>query len=203
MKRQLLMPLGVVWLAAVVAAWLATMPLFALLIKVTGHHKTVGGLVGLAAISATFACVVVGGSVSAVALRRRRNHSLHHAVLSGLATGAVVLLFFYSYLAAAGAQVAGAWNALLPLVVIIPAELALALALRCYCYEDEPPETPPSKTPPDQPEASALPVSGPQLSVGQRTGRPAGVPSADGTPLALWPLMPANRCGRSATGLAA
>jgi hypothetical protein len=157
-KRQLLMPVSVVWLAAVVAAWLVTMPLLALLIKVTGHHKTIGGLVGLAAISATFACVVVGGSVAAVALRLRRNHSPRHAVLSGLATGCVVLLFFYSYVAAAGAPVSGAWKALLPLVIITPAELALALTLRRYCFEDEPPETPPSKTPPDQPEASALPA---------------------------------------------
>lgn len=168
MKRQRPMPLGVVWLAAVVAAWLATMPLLALLIKVTGHHKTVGGPVGLAAISATFACVVVGGSVSAVALRLRRNHRPHHAVLSGLATGAVVMLFFYSYLAAAGAPVAGAWKAQLPLVIITPAELALALALRRYCYEDEPPEAPPSKTPPDRPEASALPALGSLTRARQR-----------------------------------
>jgi hypothetical protein len=155
-KRHLLVPLGVVWLAAVVAAWLATMPMLALLIMVTSQHTTVGGLIGRAAISATFACVVVGGPVTAVALRLRRNHRPLHAVLSGLATGGVVLLFFYSYVAAAGAPVAGAWKALLPLVFITPAELALALALRRYCREEEPPETPSSRTPPDQPEASAL-----------------------------------------------
>ena len=160
MKRQLLVPLGVVWLAAVVAAWLATMPILALLIKVTSHHTTVGGQVGLAAISATFACVVVGGPVTAVALRMRQNHGPLHAVLSAFATGGVVLLFFYSYVAAAGAPVAGAWKALLPLVIITPAELALALALRRYCREEEPPETRPSTTPPDQPEASALRRSG-------------------------------------------
>jgi hypothetical protein len=188
-KRQLLVPLGVVWLAAVVAAWLVTMPMLALLIKVTGHHRTIGGLVGLAAISATFACVVVGGTVTAVALRLRRNHSPRHAAARGLATGAVVLLFFYSYVAAAGAPVTGAWKALLALVIISPAELALALALRRYCREDEPPETPPSKTPPDQPEASALTARrGRGLRApGSAGGRSAGAPSADGTPALIFP----------------
>src|SRR5215469_4251223 len=147
------MPLGVVWLATVVAAWLVTMPILAALIAVTGHDRTVGGLVGQAAISAVFACVVVG-PVTAVALRVRRNHSQRHAVLSGLATGAVVLLFFYSYVAAASAPLSGAWKALLPLVIVTPAELALALALRRYCRAEEPPETSQSP-PPDKPEASA------------------------------------------------
>jgi hypothetical protein len=155
-KRQLLVPLAVVWLAAVVAAWFATMPMLAFLIKVTSHHTTVGSLVGRAAISATFACVVVGGPVTAVALHLRRKHSPVRAVLSALATGGVILLFFYSYVAAAGMPVGGAWKALLPLVIIAPAELALALALRRYCREDDPPETPSSTTPPDRPEASAL-----------------------------------------------
>jgi hypothetical protein len=148
------MPLGVVWLATVVASWLVTMPILAGLIEVTGHDRTVGGLVGQAAISAVFACVVVGGPVTAVALRVRRNHRQRHAVLGGLATGVVVLLFFYSYLAAASAPLAGAWKALLPLVVVTPAELALALALRRHCREEEPPATP-QRPPPDKPEPSA------------------------------------------------
>jgi len=154
-KRQLSMPLSVVWLAAVVAAWLVTLPLLVLLIGVTGHHRTAGALVGLAALTATFACVVVGGPVTAVALRVRRYHRRRRALLSGLATGAVVLLFFYSYLAAAGAPVPGAWKALPPLVIVTAGELTLAFGLCRYCRDLDPPEAPPRKTPPDQPEASA------------------------------------------------
>jgi MFS family permease len=154
-KRQLTMPLAVVWLAAVVAAWLVTMPLLALLIRVTDSHKSAGELVGLAALTATFACVVVGGPVTAVALRVRRNHGRRRAVLSGLATGAVVLLFFYSYVGAAGAQITAAWQALVPLLVVTVAELALAFRLRRYCREEEPPQGPPSQAPPDRPGASA------------------------------------------------
>jgi peptidoglycan/LPS O-acetylase OafA/YrhL len=153
-KRQLTMPLSMVWLATVVAAWLVTMPLLVLLIRVTVHHASVGDLVGRAALSATFACVFVGGPVIAVALRVRRNHSQRRAVLSGVATGSVVLLFFYSYVAAAGTPVGGAWKALLPLVVVTVAELALALRLRRYCPEPDPPAAPPSQQPPDQPDAS-------------------------------------------------
>jgi len=150
-KRQLTVPVGVVWLAAVVAAWLVTTPLLAFLIKVAAHRTSTGGLVGLAALSATFACVVVGGAATAVALRVRRNHSRRRAALSGLATGGVVLLFFYSYAAATGAQVAGAWRALLPLVIITAAELALSLRLRRYCRQEEPPlHGPPGQGPPGQ-----------------------------------------------------
>jgi hypothetical protein len=160
-KRQLTMPVGVVWLAAVVAAWLVTTPLLAFLIKVAAHRTSAGGLVGLAALSATFACVVVGGAATAVALRVRRNHGQRRAALSGLATGGMVLLFFYSYAAATGAQLAGAWKALLPLVIITVAELALSLRLRRYSRHTEPSvqappgQTPPGGTPPDQPEAAA------------------------------------------------
>lgn len=149
MKPQATMPLGVAWIVAVVAAWLVTMPLLVLLIGVAGHQRRAGALVGLAAISATFACVVVGGSVAAVALRVRRNHSCRHSVLSGLATGTVVLLFFYSYVAAAGAPVSGAWKALPPLIIVTGAELALALALRRYCCQEDSPEAASSNTPPD------------------------------------------------------
>lgn len=159
MKRQFTMPLGVVWLTTIVAAWLVTTPLLAVLIKVTGYHDSLGGLVGLAALSATFACVVVGGSVTAVALRVRRKHSQRRAVLSGLAIGVVVLLFFYSYVAAAGTPVQGAWKALPPLVIVTAAELALGLRLRRYCRSADTAEAPPSQSPPDQPEASALPAN--------------------------------------------
>jgi hypothetical protein len=94
-KRQLTMPVGVVWLAVVACAWLVTMPLLALLIKVTAHRVGAGGLAGMAALSATFACVVVGGSAAAVALRVRRKHSHLRASLSGVATGGLISLFIY------------------------------------------------------------------------------------------------------------
>lgn len=151
MKRQLTMPVGVVWLAAVAAAWLVTVPLLALLIKVTVHGTSAGGLAGMAALSATFACVVVGGSAAAVALRVRRNHSHRRAALSGVATGGFVSLFIYSYVAATGVHIAGAWKALLPLVIVTAAELVLALRLRRYCREEQPPgQTPPGQLPPGQ-----------------------------------------------------
>lgn len=139
MKRQLTLPVGVIWLAAVVCAWLVTMPLLALLIKVTVHRMTAGGLAGMAAQSAAFACVVVGGSATAVALRVRRNHCQRRAALSGVATGGVVLLFFYSYAEATGVHVAGAWKALLPLAIVTTAELAMALRPRRHCREEQPP----------------------------------------------------------------
>jgi len=154
-KRQLTMPLGVAWLVAVVASWLVTMPLLVLLIGLSVHHASAGGLAGLAALSATFACVIVGGPVTAVALRVRRNRSQRRAVLAGLATGGVVLLFLYSYAAAAGVPVAGAWKALLPLVVVTTAELAVALRLRRHCRELDQPASPPTEQPPEEPEASA------------------------------------------------
>jgi hypothetical protein len=160
-KRRLTLPVGVVWLAAVVCAWLVTMPFLALLIRVTVHRMSAGGLAGMAALSATFACVVVGGSATAVALRVRRNHCQRRAALSGVATGGVVLLFFYSYAEATGVHVAGAWKALLPLVIVTTAELAMALRLRRHCREEQPPgqappgQAPPEQAPPDQPKTAA------------------------------------------------
>jgi len=162
------MPMSVVWLATVVAAWLVTMPLLALLIKATADSASAGSLVGWAALSATFACVVVGGPATAVALRVRGSHSHRRAVLSGLVTCAVVLLFVWSYVASTGASVAGAWKAVLPLAIVTVAEMALALRLRRYCREVEspeqaPPEQAPSRQAPSrqEPPGKALPGSAP------------------------------------------
>jgi uncharacterized membrane protein len=155
------MSISVAWLTTVVATWLVTLPLLAFLIKVPLHQTSARGLAGMAVVSATFARVVVGGSASAVALRVLRKHGQRRAALSGLATAGVVLLFFYSYVAATGAHLAAAWKALLPLVIVTAAELAVALRLRRYCCKDQPPgptppdQTPSSPTPPDQPEAAA------------------------------------------------
>ncbi len=161
MKRQLTMRISVAWLVTVAGTWLVTLPLLALLIKVHLHHTSAGGLAGMAVVSATFACVVVGGSASAVALRVRRNHGQRRAALSGLATAGVVLLFFYSYVGATGAHLAAAWKALLPLAIVTAAELAIALRLRRYCRDEQPPgqtppgQAPPGQRPPDQPQGAA------------------------------------------------
>ena len=150
------MPAGVVWLAAVVAAWLVTTPLLALLIKATGDRTSAGDVIGLAAASATLACLLIGGPASAVALRVRRHHSQRRAVVSGLATGGVVLLFLWSYVAATGTSVPDAWQALPPLVIVTAAQLALALRLRRHCRAEVPPEQAPTgPVPPEPPETAA------------------------------------------------
>jgi peptidoglycan/LPS O-acetylase OafA/YrhL len=150
-KRQLTMPVGVIWLITVVATWVATTPVLALLIRTTDSHSTAAHVIGQAAASATFACIIVGGPATAVALRGRRRRSGRRAVLGGLATAVLVLLFFWSYVAATGTSVPWAWQALLPLIVVTAAQLSLALRLRRHCRDEAPPEpTPPEQTPPGQ-----------------------------------------------------
>jgi len=104
------MPVGVVWLVAVVASWVAATALLAALIKATANHATSGDVIGQAAVSATFACVFVAGPAAAAALRVRRRHSQRRAALCGLA-----------------------WQTLPPLVIVTVAELSLALRLRRRC----------------------------------------------------------------------
>jgi hypothetical protein len=142
------MPVGVAWFISVAVTWLVTTPLLALLIKATGDHRSAGDLIGLAAASATFACVVVGGPATAVALRVRGRNRQRRAVLSGLVTAGVVLLFFWSYVAASGTSVPAAWPALLPQVIITAAQLGLALRLRRHCRAASAEQTPPRQTPP-------------------------------------------------------
>jgi hypothetical protein len=163
-KRQLIMPVGVVWVMVVVAAWAVTTALLAVLIRTTDGTATAAHVIGQATVSATFTCLVVGGPATAVALRARRRHSLRRAALSGLATAALVLLFLGSYVAATGTPIPWTWQALLPLVIVTAAQLSLALRLRRHCRDDTPPaQTPPEHTSPEQtsperPEATALPV---------------------------------------------
>jgi uncharacterized membrane-anchored protein len=132
-KRQLTMPVGVVWLVVVASTWVLTSLLLAVLIKTTDVRSTPADVIGQAAASATYACVVVGGASTAVALRVRRRNSLRRAVLSGIATTVLVLLFSWSYVAASGTSIPWAWQPLLPLVIVTGGQLWLALRLHRRC----------------------------------------------------------------------
>jgi peptidoglycan/LPS O-acetylase OafA/YrhL len=147
------MPVGLVWLVAVIATWVAATALLAPLIRATANHQSAGHVIGQATVSATFACVVVGGPATAAALRVRRRHSQRLAVLSGLATAALILLFSCSYIAATGAPLRWAWQTLPPLVILIVAQLSLALWLRRRCRDQAGSDrAPPGQGPPGQAE---------------------------------------------------
>lgn len=124
------MPIGVVWLVTVLAGWIVTTAVLAVMIGVAYPQTATGALVTQSMGSAAFACVVVGGPATAVALRVRRTASRGKALLSGLAVAALVMLFLYSYLEAYGTQVSGAWSALAPVFAVALAEMALAFTLR-------------------------------------------------------------------------
>lgn len=145
------MPVGVVWLVAVIATWVAATALLAPLIKATANHASAGHVIDQAAVSTTFACVFIGGPATAAALRVRRRHSQRRAALCGLATAALSLLFSCSYVAATGMPLRWAWQTLPPLVVVTVAQLSLALRLRRRCHEQAASErTPPGQGPPGQ-----------------------------------------------------
>jgi hypothetical protein len=147
------MPVGVVWLVAVIATWVAATALLVPLIRATANHASAGLLIGQATVSATFACVFVGGPATAAALRVRRRHSQRRAVLCGFATAALILLFSCSYIAATGAPLRWAWQTLPPLVIVTAAQLSLALRLRRRCADQAASErTPPGQGPPGQAE---------------------------------------------------
>ncbi len=153
MKRQLTMPIGAVWLIAVIATWVAAMALLAPLIRATASHESAGHVIGQAAVSATFACVFVGGPATAAALRTRRRHSQRRAALCGLATAALILLFSCSDVAATGTPLRWAWQTLPPLVILTVAQLSLALRLRRRCRgQAASGRTPPGQGPPGQAE---------------------------------------------------
>lgn len=124
------MPIGVVWLVTVLAGWIVTTALLAVMAGTAFPHAATGALVTQSMGSAAFACVVVGGPATAVALRVRRTGSRGRALLSGLAVAALIMLFLYSYLEAYGTPVSGAWSALAPVFVVALAEIALAFTLR-------------------------------------------------------------------------
>jgi hypothetical protein len=60
----------------------------------------------------------------------RRSCGLGKAALSGLATAVLIMLFIWSYLAASGTSITGAWIAVTPIFVVALIEMALAFALR-------------------------------------------------------------------------
>jgi hypothetical protein len=129
-NRHARVPIGLVWLVAVLATWILTTALLAVLIRAGSGHVSTGALLSQSMASATFACVVVGGPATAIGLRMRRNCGLGKAALGGLATGVLIMLFIWSYLEASGTSITGAWRAVTPTFVVALVELALAFALR-------------------------------------------------------------------------
>jgi hypothetical protein len=125
------MPLGLVWLVTVLAAWLLTTALIALLIKAAAYDwMSAGALISQSMLSAAFASVVVGGPATGVALRVRRSCGLGRAALSGLGTAVLILLFLWSYLEASGTSITDAWTAVAPVLIVAVVEMALAFTLR-------------------------------------------------------------------------
>ena len=124
------MPIGLVWLVTVLAMWVLTTGLLAVLIRAGSEHAPMGALLSQSMASAAFACVVVGGPATAIGLRVRRSCRLGKAALSGLATAVLIMLFIWSYLEASGTSIAGAWSAVTPIFVVAVIEMALAFALR-------------------------------------------------------------------------
>lgn len=130
MKRRARMPLGLVWLVAVLAMWVLTTALLAVLIRAGSDQGSAGPLISQSMASAALACVIVGGPATATGLRVRRTCGLGKAAVSGLATAALIVLFIWSYLAASGTSIVGLWTAVAPVFVVAVAEMALAFALR-------------------------------------------------------------------------
>ena len=124
------MPIGLVWLVTVLATWVLTTALLAVLIWAGPDHTAIGALISQSMVSAVFACVVVGGPATAIGLRVRRSSGLGKAALSGLATATLIMLFIWSYLEASGTSIAGAWSAVTPVFVVAVIELSLAFVLR-------------------------------------------------------------------------
>jgi len=130
-KRRARLPVGLIWLVTVLASWVLTTALLAVLISMGSANVATGALLSQSMVSAAFACVVVGGPATAIGLRVRRNCGPGKAALSGLATGALIMLFIWSYLeAASGASITDAWSAVTPIFVVAVIEMALAFALR-------------------------------------------------------------------------
>ena len=129
-KRLARMPLGLVWLVTVVAVWIVTTALIAVLIKAGFNGASASALIGQAMLSAAFASGVVGGPATGVALRIRRRCGLGKAALSGLGTAVLIMLFLWSYLEASGAPITDAWTAVPPILIVAVVEIGLAFTLR-------------------------------------------------------------------------
>jgi hypothetical protein len=129
-KQGRRLPIGAVWLVTVVIMWVVTTAVLAVMIGATRPHATAGSLATTAMGSAAFACVVVGGPATGVALRVRRTCGPGRAALSGLATAALIMLFVWSYLDASGTSITGVWGVVTPVFVVAVVEIGLAFALR-------------------------------------------------------------------------
>lgn len=130
MNRHARLPIGLVWLVTVLAMWILTSAVLAVLIRAGSGYVPTGALLSQSMASATFACVVVGGPATAVGLRVRRSCGLGKAAFCGLATGVLIMSFIWSYLEASGTSITGAWRAVTPVFVVALIEMALAFALR-------------------------------------------------------------------------
>ena len=130
MKRHARLPLGLIWPVTVLATWILTTAVLAVLIRMGTEHEPAGALLSQSMASAAFACVVVGGPATATGLRVRRSCGLGKATLSGLATAVLIMLFIWSYLEASGSSITGAWSAVAPIFVVAAIEMTLAFALR-------------------------------------------------------------------------
>jgi hypothetical protein len=124
------MPLGLVWLITVLAVWVVTTALIAVLIKSAFPRASASDLILQSMLSAAFASGVVGGPATAVALRIRRSGGLGKAALGGLGTAVLIMLFLWSYLEASGTPITDAWSAVPPLLIVAVLEMGLAFALR-------------------------------------------------------------------------
>ena len=124
------MPLGLVWLITVLAMWVVTTALIAVLIRSAPPMAPASDLILQSMLSAAFASGVVGGPATAVALRIRRTGGLGKAALGGLGTAVLVMLFLWSYLEASGTPIMDAWTAVPPVLIVAVLEMGLAFTLR-------------------------------------------------------------------------
>jgi hypothetical protein len=142
-QRRAAIPLGLVWLLAVLGTWLLTTASLALVNSARTSNAGVAGLVGQSALSAALACVVVGGPATAVALHVRQRHGLGPASLTGLGVAALILLFIWSYMAASGIALRDTWSAVTPTLVVTAVQVSLAFAVRGR--RPAPPPPPPAE----------------------------------------------------------
>ena len=177
MRQRIRMPARAAWLVTVAAMWPVTTALLAVMIRTTDAQLSAGALAADAMQSAAFACVVVGGPAAAVSLRVRRTCGRGRAVLTGLATAALILLFLYSYLEASGGSLPGVWDAVGPVFVVALAETALAVTLRGRRTAPAAAGPDPAAAGPDQPAAGPDPAAaaaGPDPAGGASQGADQG-----------------------------
>jgi hypothetical protein len=145
-KRPFILSVSAVWLVTVLTGWIVTSSVLAVLILAGPGRHTALGITASATFSAAFACVVVGGPATAVALRVRGRHGAGRAILSGLGTAALIILFVWSFMDATGTPFAGPFGAVAPVVIVALAEIALAVKLSARRGPVPEPEPEPTAT---------------------------------------------------------